>query len=570
MSYTNPTSHVLLDTGHVTDHNNIVADLVTLESHATEWINPVNVYGADPTGVADSTTAIQNALNAASVGSVVYLPPGTYKTTTVLTIPTGVSLCGDSRTMAYPGGDYGIGGVPLQGAIIRPASSVTAAIQFASNASVQYGNQSLRRITIDGSAMSGGTGHGVLADAVAGVTLEDVSVFGCIGDGLHGAGVVGTGGHPPDFWSITRCKFSGNSGWGVSIAGMADSFITDSEATGNAGGGGWNITNGNNLRMVACKAEFNTDGPGYLLTAQSGFGGLVHMLSCTSQFNNEDGFRITGTGTGIYNLMNCASDTDGTNSSSGGGNFAGLNITSFAGTVVADQFVTRVTGSPASPEYGVSMTSSGTATLLGTSLNGATAAVHNGGSNTLFQVDGGAFGRLPTAQQMGIVAQNYPSILALGGTAAASTGVVYVVRIPLLGGAVAVTNILVGVQTGGSSLTSSQNFAGLYDNAGTKIGGTADQTSAWGSSGLKTMALVSGPFTTSAPFVYVVLVSNGTTPPAFARTGGGALVASLSTLSSSSSGMPFATNGTGTALPGSLTYSSNSATGAQPFWVGLS
>jgi len=42
----------------------------------------VRRYGADPTGSADSTAAIQNALN---VRQAVYLPAGTYKTTAALT-----------------------------------------------------------------------------------------------------------------------------------------------------------------------------------------------------------------------------------------------------------------------------------------------------------------------------------------------------------------------------------------------------------------------------------------------------------------------------------------------------
>lgn len=56
--------------------------------------SPVNVidYGADPTGVADSTTAIQNALNQ---GGNVLLPKGTYKTTASLTFPRGTFLLGD-------------------------------------------------------------------------------------------------------------------------------------------------------------------------------------------------------------------------------------------------------------------------------------------------------------------------------------------------------------------------------------------------------------------------------------------------------------------------------------------
>src|SRR5260221_9757779 len=43
-------------------------------------------YGADPTGVSDSTTAINNAITALPGGGVVYLPPGTYKTSGSLVI----------------------------------------------------------------------------------------------------------------------------------------------------------------------------------------------------------------------------------------------------------------------------------------------------------------------------------------------------------------------------------------------------------------------------------------------------------------------------------------------------
>lgn len=554
--------------GATTDLNTLYSAVRSIAG--IDVLNTTYSGGADETGVTDSTAAIQAALNACSPGDFVYMPNGIYKTTSVLTIPNGVSLHGPTRMMAYPGGNYGIGGVPFQGAIIRPTGSMTAAVQFASSGSTQYGNQAIRRIVLDGTNVSSGTGHGILADAVAGVTLEDVSVFDFLGDGLHGVAVSGTGSHPPDFWTITRCKFSGCGGNGVNLQGCADSFITDSEATGNAGAAGWNLVNGNNMRLVGCKAEFNINGFGWLLTAQSGFGGLVHMLCCTSQFNKKDGFNITGTGTGIYNLMNCASDTDGLNGGSGGGSYAGLNVNGFAGTVVADQFVTRVTGSPASPQYGVSMATSNRLTMLGSVLDGATKTVNDGGSNTLLRVDGGEFDRFPSAQQMGIAAWSYPSILAVGGTAAASSGVVYVIRVPLTGGKTPITNVLLAIQTGGSTLTSGQSFVGVYDSAGTKIGGSADQASSWTSTGLKTIALTSGPFNTSSPFVYVVIMSNGTTPPAFARLGGGSAIAPLSTLSSSGSKMPFATNGTGTALPSSLTYSSNSATGAQGFWVGLS
>ena len=70
-------------------------------------INVVADYGADPTGSADSSTAFQNALNAAGSGSsgaggygggpAVYIPPGTYKVNSQLTIGNNTTIFGDSQ-----------------------------------------------------------------------------------------------------------------------------------------------------------------------------------------------------------------------------------------------------------------------------------------------------------------------------------------------------------------------------------------------------------------------------------------------------------------------------------------
>jgi Pectate lyase superfamily protein len=67
----------------------------------TDWLNVVTGYGADQTGSSDSTTAIQNALNAAisAGGGVVYLPAGQYKTSSTITgnvNNTTVSITGDT------------------------------------------------------------------------------------------------------------------------------------------------------------------------------------------------------------------------------------------------------------------------------------------------------------------------------------------------------------------------------------------------------------------------------------------------------------------------------------------
>src|SRR6185437_6273528 len=60
-----------------------------------DWLNAVTQFGADPTGAADSTTAINTALAGAATGQPVYLPTGIYKTTAPIIIPPGGGLLGD-------------------------------------------------------------------------------------------------------------------------------------------------------------------------------------------------------------------------------------------------------------------------------------------------------------------------------------------------------------------------------------------------------------------------------------------------------------------------------------------
>ena len=75
----------------------------------------VRRYGADATGSADSTTAIQNAIN---TGGAVYLPGGTYKVTGTLTFPNTVSVFrGDGMELSIISCN-GVSGAVLQAAAI--------------------------------------------------------------------------------------------------------------------------------------------------------------------------------------------------------------------------------------------------------------------------------------------------------------------------------------------------------------------------------------------------------------------------------------------------------------------
>ena len=88
---------------NISTQNNTDASLVTYTPAGTGAVTTtvqaklrqtVSVldFGADPTGVADSTTAIQNAINS---GGRVYAPVGTYRISNTLSVPDALQLYGD-------------------------------------------------------------------------------------------------------------------------------------------------------------------------------------------------------------------------------------------------------------------------------------------------------------------------------------------------------------------------------------------------------------------------------------------------------------------------------------------
>jgi len=87
-----------------------VADFQEVAPPAPQPRGSISVlsYGADPTGQTDSTTAIQNAINAGSAeGKAVYIPPGNYTVTAHL-IVNNVTLTGAGEWYSVLGGN-GVG-----------------------------------------------------------------------------------------------------------------------------------------------------------------------------------------------------------------------------------------------------------------------------------------------------------------------------------------------------------------------------------------------------------------------------------------------------------------------------
>lgn len=131
---------------------------------------------------------------------------------------------------------------------------------------------------------------------------------------------------------------------------------------------------------------------------------------------------------------------------------------------------------------------------------------------------------LPEPGQAGMLGWTYDPATAVGSSAAVPTsGTLYGARL-WLPVAASVTNIIMQVGAIGATLTTGQSFAALYNAAGTLIGVTADQSTAWTTTGSKTMPLVGGPFSLAAGYYDVCFWSVGTTPPKFVCSASGSFV----------------------------------------------
>lgn len=280
--------------GHQTHALHLMDASYTGSSPYVQSVGPYTVVSAsqDQSGETDSSD-ISEALGA---GSPVLLSSGTYYVNTPIVIPDNGCLLGANPSWGIPTGDYGAGGISLQGAIIQPVTgfSGSAVIKMGSAGTTQHGGQRIYSLTIDGQPGPADV-HGIQSVGyVGGVKLRDVVVWQPTGDGLH-CDNDGASGHNPDFWMVESCKFSASGGWGVNITGMADSWFTDCESTGNVSGG-WSVTAGTDTRWIGCRGASNESAPGWQFTV-SGFGGSWHMIGCEAN-SNGTGILVVDTGAG--------------------------------------------------------------------------------------------------------------------------------------------------------------------------------------------------------------------------------------------------------------------------------
>jgi hypothetical protein len=136
-------------------------------------------------------------------------------------------------------------------------------------------------------------------------------------------------------------------------------------------------------------------------------------------------------------------------------------------------------------------------------------------------------------------------------------GLLYLTRVNIRA-AITATGVVLNIGVAGVGLTAAQNFAGLYSSAGVLLGSSADQSAVWTTIGAYAMPFAGGPVSLPAGFYWVAAVANAaTTLPSLTRQSALA-TAAVANAGFTAATARFATSGGGlTALPASITPSSN-------------
>lgn len=364
-------------------------------SASLDWID-VTAYGADPTGAADSTSAINSALAATPVGGICYLPAGTYMTSSPVVVPPAVTLLGthgshlDITSCAIrPASSFT--GLSLPATVVSgvtyPAITVSAVIvmldQVAGGYTTASHEQRLANLTLDCSDLPSGSGtNGIEAvGQVHGVCLDDIAISKAPAHGVNG---LSRDGGNPYSWRMTRIAVNAAGTYGFNVSLLTDSTFIDCESIGS-GGSGWYVGQDGNGHLTNCRSEWSGR---HGFEVHSGGVSSYTFTACSTDRNAMHGMYITDAGgTGPIVLTGCMFNRDGRNGGTGGGGYAGLAVSGSASPIIATGCVTAVhaddDGSNAqSPEYGLSVTNATYVAVDGGFYWGLTQGWYDGGGNT--------------------------------------------------------------------------------------------------------------------------------------------------------------------------------------------
>lgn len=295
----------------------------------TDWINAVSSFGADPTGVQDSTAPINNALTAAgnqATGGVVYLPTGTYRTTGPLIIPArtlllgAIPACASMNSASTP--DY-------SGTVVKPSAAWSGAglnqpgVIYINGDTATVHKPGVSNLWIDGSVAPSGV-HGISAygGAFHGMVLG-VGVYNAPQDGMHFA--QSTNGTRADGWTISNCVVQTFGMHGIYWHGQDTQFINvhvQAAQASTSGSSCWYVDNGNNCRWLGCRGDQSADS-GWTIDSNPGGtsdtdspGSSITLIGCGTENNANYGLHlINSSGGGQMRTpvlaVGCSWDFDG-------------------------------------------------------------------------------------------------------------------------------------------------------------------------------------------------------------------------------------------------------------------
>jgi len=290
--------------------------LIWQQQFRAQGIAPGSIWNTVfPSGDTTGTTDYNNIINSLLTGvgpvneGLVFLVPGVYYISQPVVMPDNSCLIGRNPSWGIPTGNYGAGSLPLQGSIIRAGSSFVggALIQFNPlGGTIQHGGQRIENITLSGASAPANT-HGIASTGyVGGVKLRNIVIWG--NTNLDIGMLItddGTAGHNPDFWQIENVKCSNCSNFGAQIKALSDSWIINSEFTGNTNGG-LDFTGGADTRFIGCRADSNGSVPGWNLHPTQA-GNLIEFTNCEANLNGT-GWVFNGGTTEHYFLSNCTAN----------------------------------------------------------------------------------------------------------------------------------------------------------------------------------------------------------------------------------------------------------------------
>lgn len=538
---------------------------------STDWIDARIYPGADPTGVNDSTAAIQAALNDAGSSAMprtVYLAAGTWLVSSPLQIPIGVHILGSASASAGAGtavdDDYGTV-LSIASYFGNPLGlSQPGVFYINGNGVVKYYRITIENLWIDGSnavAVNGATGiHGISAYGgafhcrVSGVGMRNIPQDGlhCQADGSS---------NRADGWLVNHCIIQSygqnpsGTAYGVNWVGQDTCFLNvHVQQTGQAttGGACWYIQNGSNCRLIGCRGDQSGD-CGFVIDSNPGGtsltdspGSSIALIGCGTENNYNYGLKVTNSSATGGQMrtpvlaVGCSWDFDGRGNAAGAGmRVEGTNIFEAVGCDVT-------TADNAYPQYGLVTGTIGTGSnpplyvrAEGGFWNcqGATPVSDAAGFASLVDVDavvnGPALASTPVSRYMQPTPPNTPQPSDVGyvgwtydsamlpnnptGVALPNGGVLFCWKVPIRS-AQSFSNVRTYLVTAGSGLTTGECFIGVISSAGALLATSADMTSAWeGATGILDAAMTAAAIATP-PFVWIVALFNGTTGPSFART----------------------------------------------------